>query len=159
MRRLKAAHIALTPTLTLLDVESKKFSSSPAEIEKGMNQAAQQLKVFSEAAGQVLFGTDVGYIEQFDTAEEFVWMSRAGMSFQQILVSLTTNPAQRFGYSNRSGRIANGMATDLVGLSSDPAQDATAFSKVRRTIRGGRLIYSAEVRLPKKPAETRYFSP
>lgn len=46
-----------------------------------MNQAEQQLKAFSEAAGQVLFGTDVGYIEQFDTAEEFVWMSRAGMSF------------------------------------------------------------------------------
>lgn len=109
-----------------------------------MNQAAQQLKAFAEAGGQVLFGTDVGYIEQFDTSEEFVWMSRAGMSFQQILASLTTNPAQCFGYSNPSGRIAKGMDADLVVLSSGPAQDATAFSKVRCTIRGGRLIYLAK---------------
>jgi hypothetical protein len=38
-------------------------------------------------------------MEQFDTAEEFRLMSRAGMSFQKILASLTTNPAERFGYS------------------------------------------------------------
>lgn len=155
--RLKAGYMALTATLTLWDVESKKFNSSPAEIEKGMNQAAQQLKAFSEAGGQVLFGTDVGYIEQFDTAEEVVWMSRAGMIFRQILASLTANPAQRFGYSNRSGRIAKGMAADLVVLSSDPAQDATAFSKVRRTIRGGRLIDSAKCP-PKNPQNEVFLS-
>jgi len=94
--------------------------------------------------GQILFGTDVGYIEQFDTSEEFAWMARAGMNFEQILASLTTNPAQRFGYSNHRGRIAKEMDADLVVLSSDPAHDATAFSKVRRTIRGGKLIYSAK---------------
>jgi imidazolonepropionase-like amidohydrolase len=142
--RLTAAHMALTPTLTLWDVESKKFNSSPAEIEKGINQAAQQMKSFSDAEGQILFGTDVGYIEQFDTSEEFAWMARAGMNFEQILASLTTSPAQRFGCSNHSGRIAKGMDADLVVLSSDPAHNATAFSKVRRTIRGGELIYSAK---------------
>jgi len=140
--RLTAAHMALTPTLTLWDVEAKKSNASSDEIEKGMSRAAQQLKAFSQAGGQVLFGTDVGYIEQFDTSEEFVWMSRAGMRFQQILESLTTNPAQRFGYSNHSGRIAKGMDADLVVLRADPAQDATAFSKVRYTIRSGNVIYS-----------------
>lgn len=55
-----------------------------------------------------------------------------------------TNYQSSYGYSNHSGRIAKGMDANLVGLSSDPAQDATAFSKVRRTIRGGRLIYSAK---------------
>jgi imidazolonepropionase-like amidohydrolase len=100
-----AAHVALTPTLTLWDVESKKGNASPDEIEKGMGRAAQQLRAFSEAGGQILFGTDVGYIEQVDTSEEFAWMSSAGVSFQQILASLTTNPAQRFGHSTHSGRI------------------------------------------------------
>lgn len=141
VRRLTSAHMALTPTLTLWDVESKQFNSSPAEIEKGMNKAAQQLKAFSQAGGQVLFGTDVGYIEHFDTSEEFTWMARAGMSFQQILASLTTNPAQRFGYSTHSGRVAKGMDGDLVVLDADPAQDVTAFSKVHCTIRGGQVIY------------------
>jgi len=112
--RLKAAHLALIPTLTLFDVEAKKAKVSAEENEMWIKQAVQELKTFSEAGGEVLFGTDVGYIEQFDTAEEFQLMSRAGMSFQQILASLTTNPATRFGYSNSSGRIAKGMEADLV---------------------------------------------
>jgi imidazolonepropionase-like amidohydrolase len=141
--RLTAAHMALTPTLTLWDVEAKRGNAPPAEIEKGMSKAAQQLKAFSQAGGQVLFGTDVGYIEQFDTTEEFTWMSRAGMNFRQILASLTTNPATRFGYSSHSGRIAKGMDADLVVLDGDPGKDVTAFSKVHQVVRGGQVIYSA----------------
>jgi imidazolonepropionase-like amidohydrolase len=135
--------MALTPTLTLWHVEMK--GDSPEKFEKGMNETAvPQLRAYSEAGGQILFGTDVGYIQQFDTSEEFLWMSRAGMSFEQILASLTTSPAERFGYSNHSGRIAKGMDADLVVLRADPKQDATAFSSVRYTIRSGRIIYSAK---------------
>jgi imidazolonepropionase-like amidohydrolase len=140
--RLTAAHMALTPTLTLWDVEAKKSNASSDEIEKGMSRAAQQLKAFSQAEGQILFGNDVGYIEKFDTSEEFTWMSRADMTFQAILASLTTNPAQRFGYSSHSGRIAKGMDADLVVLSADPARSTSAFSQVRYTIRDGKVIYS-----------------
>ncbi len=143
VERLKAAHVALIPTLTLWHVESRGIPS--ADFEKGMNETAlPQLRAYSEAGGQILFGTDVGYIEQFDTTEEFTWMSRAGMSFQQILASLATNPAQRFGDSAHRGRIAKGMDADLVVLSADPARDATAFSKVRCTIRAGKIIYQAK---------------
>jgi imidazolonepropionase-like amidohydrolase len=142
VHRMVASHTALTPTLTLWDVEFKKGKASPQEIEKALSRAAQQLGAFSQGGGQVLFGTDVGYILQFDTSEEFTWMSRAGMSFRQILASLTTNPAQRFGYSTHSGRIAKGFDADLVVLSADPAQDVSAFSKVRYTIRGGEVIYT-----------------
>ena len=140
--RLTAAHMALTPTLTLWYVESKKANASPQETEKWMSRAALELGAFSRAGGQVLFGTDVGYIEHFDTSEEFTWMSNAGMSFQQILASLTTNPAHRFGYSTHSGRISKGMDADLVVLSADPAQNTSAFSKVRYTIRNGHVIYA-----------------
>jgi len=141
-QRMVAAHMALTPTLTLWEVEAKKGNASPADIEKYMDRAAEQLGAFSRAGGLVLFGTDVGYIDQFDTSEEFKWMSRAGMSFQEILASLTTNPSQRFGYSTHSGRIAKGFDADLVVLSADPAQNTSAFSKVRYTIRGGEVIYA-----------------
>lgn len=141
--RLAAAHVALTPTLTLWEVESKKAHVAPGDIEAGMAEAAQQLRAFAQAGGQVLFGTDVGYIDVFDTSEELVWMSRGGLSTRQILAALTTNPAERFGYSKHSGRIEKGMDGDLVVLSADPAQDAMAFSKVRYTVRGGKVIYSA----------------
>jgi imidazolonepropionase-like amidohydrolase len=142
VQRLTATHMSLTPTLTLWDIESKKAHASPEETEKWMSRAAQQLGTFSRAGGQVLFGTDVGYIQRFDTSEEFTWMSRAGMSFQQILASLTTNPVQTFGYSSHSGRIAKGMDADLVVLSADPAENISAFSKVRYTIRRAEVIYA-----------------
>ncbi len=141
VHRMLAAHMALTPTLTLWEVEFKGVS--PEGLEKVMGIAAQQLGAFSQAGGQVLFGTDVGYIPRFDTSEEFKWMSRAGMSYQQILASLTTNPAQRFGHSNHSGRIAKGFDADLVVLGADPAKDISAYSNVRYTIRGGNVIYKA----------------
>lgn len=142
VKRLNAAHMALTPTLTLWDVEAKKGGAAPEVAENWIKKAMQQLKAFSQSGGQVLFGTDVGYIDQFDTSEEFMSMSRAGLSFQQILASLTTNPAQRFGSSSHLGRVARGMDADLTVLTADPAQDSAAFSKVRYTIVGGKVMYS-----------------
>jgi imidazolonepropionase-like amidohydrolase len=142
VQSLVAAHVALTPTLTLWDEESKKANLSPEDVEKGMGAAAEQMEAFSRAGGQVIFGTDVGYIQQFDTSEELTWMARGGMSFQEILASLTTNPAQRFGYASHSGRIAKGMDADMVVLSGDPAHEIAALSKVRYTIRGGQVIYA-----------------
>jgi imidazolonepropionase-like amidohydrolase len=135
-----AAHMALTPTLTLWEVEFN--GTDPKELEKGMNVAAQQLGAFSQAGGQVLFGTDAGFIQHYDTSEEFKWMSRAGMNYQQILASLTTNPTQRFGNSSHSGRIAKGFDADIVVLSADPAQDVLAYSKIRYTIRAGKVLYA-----------------
>lgn len=137
---MKATHMALIPTLTLWHVESK--GESPEGFERGMNTVVlPELRAYSQAGGQILFGTDVGYIDQFDTTEEFTLMSRAGLTWQQILATLTTNPAERFGYAARSGRIAKGLDADLVVLSADPAQDVTAFSKVAFTVRHGKIIY------------------
>src|SRR4030095_16313895 len=141
VERLKAAQVALIPTLTLWHVESRALPA--ADFEKGMNETAlPQVRAYSQVGGQILFGTDVGYIDQFDTSEEFTWMFRAGMSFQEILASLTTNPAQRFGDSAHRGRVAKGMDADLVVLRADPEHDAAAFSKVRYTILSGKIIYS-----------------
>jgi imidazolonepropionase-like amidohydrolase len=139
--KLKSAHLALIPTLTLFDVEAKKAHVSPEENELWIKQAVQELKAYSDAGGEILFGTDVGYTDHFDTAMEFTLMARAGMSFQQILASLTTNPAARFGFSSHSGRLAPGMDADVVVLDSDPATDVTAFSKIRDVVRDGKLIY------------------
>jgi len=100
-----------------------------------------ELRAYSEAGGDILFGTDIGYTDHYDTTLEFTLMSQAGMNYQQILASLTTNPARKFGDSDRIGRIAKNMSADLVVLSADPAQDVTAFSKVRYTIRNGKILY------------------
>ena len=108
-----------------------------------MNRAAAQLNAFLRAGGDVLFGTDVGYTDVFDTSEEFKWMSRGGMSYQQILASLTTNPARRFGSDQHSGRIAKGYDADLVVLRADPARDVSGFSQIRHTVRNAAVIYNS----------------
>jgi hypothetical protein len=43
-----------------------------------------------------------------------------------------------------SEHIAQGMDGDVIVLGADPAQDATAFSKARYTIRNGKVIYSVK---------------
>jgi imidazolonepropionase-like amidohydrolase len=70
-------------------------------------------------------------------------MSRAGLGFREILASLTTGPAERYGLSRRSGRVAPGQDADLVVLASDPAQDARAFVNVRYTFQRGRMIWES----------------
>ena len=90
-----------------------------------------------------MFGTDVGGAGDYDPGDEYALMAEAGMTFRQILVALTTAPAERFGESTRLGRIAPGFAADLVVLNGDPSRDVRAFAAVRYTIRDGKLIYKA----------------
>lgn len=141
--RMKAAHISLVPTLTLFDVEMQKGHASSDAIQQAIALSVSQLHSYASAGGQILFGTDIGYIDHYDTAEEFQLMSRAGMTFPQILASLTTNPAQRFGYGSHSGRIAEGFDADLVILDSDPAADITALAHVAYTIRNGKVVFKS----------------
>ena len=84
--------------------------------------------------------SDVGYMTEYDPTEEFVYLQRAGLASAQILAMLTTAPADRFGRA-RTGRLAPGLAADVVVLDGDPALDVRAFAKVRTTIRDGRIIY------------------
>ena len=142
--RMKAAHMSVVPTLTLWDVELQKHNSSPEVTQQIIALAVSQLHAYASAGGQILFGTDIGYIDHYDTTEEFQLMLRAGMTFPQILASLTTNPAQRFGYASHRGRIAPGFDADLVILKSDPTADVTALSNVAYTIRDGQIIFNSQ---------------
>jgi imidazolonepropionase-like amidohydrolase len=141
--RLKKANLALIPTLTLWNFEAPRIPGTDQERQVWIDKMVAELEAYSKAGGEVLFGTDVGYTDRFDTTLEFTLMSRAGMTYQQILASLTTNPVRRFKSSGHSGRIANGMDADLVVLGADPAHDVTAFSNVRYVIRSGKLIFPA----------------
>ena len=100
-----------------------------------------QLAAFVKAGGDVLFGTDVGYMAEYDPTEEYALMARAGMSPTQILTALTVAPAMRFREQGKRGRIEPGMRADLVILDGDPASDVRNFARVRYTIRMGRVIY------------------
>jgi imidazolonepropionase-like amidohydrolase len=140
--RMNARHMAVIPTLTLFDVDPRKDGATPAVIARYLAQVQGELRAFHDAGGEVLFGTDVGYTDAFDTTEEYLLMAGSGLDWRAILTALTTAPAKRFGYADRKGSLKAGMDADLVVLDADPAADVGAFAKVRDTISGGRIIYA-----------------
>ena len=135
---MKKRHVALTPTLALWKsaVRHDRLSAQ----EQFANTAVGQLRVWVASGGEVLFGTDLG-VADYDPSEEYALMAEAGMSFRQILASLTTAPAERFGESNQQGRIAVGLEADLVVLKDDPSQNVGALAAVQYTLRAGKIIY------------------
>lgn len=141
--RMRKHNMALIPTMTLFEVEAKKFGESPEDLAQAIAMIKIEVKDYAAAGGQILFGTDVGYTDAFDTTEEYRLMS-AVLDWRKILTSLTSAPAQRFGYAAHKGRIAADMDADLVLLNADPAKDPTAFAQVRDTIRAGRVIWGAD---------------
>ena len=134
--------VALVPTLKLFPSELRKLGLPQTVSDAVLGIAQAQLRAFAEAGGQVLFGTDVGYMPDYDPTEEYVFMQQAGLSYAQILAALTTAPAERFGVATRAGRLARGLAGDVVVVEGEPERDIRALAKVRYTVRGGRVLYA-----------------
>lgn len=141
--RLADRRMALTPTFSLFEYGLKQEGAPPDLAQRFVSTSQQQVAAFVKAGGELLFGTDVGYIDLTDTQREYELMAGAGLDWRQILASLTTAPARRFGQGDAKGRIAPGMAADLVVLFADPAQRVTALADVRWTLRGGEVIFEA----------------
>ncbi len=137
---IKERPVALTPTLTLWKYYLRHDRASIQE--QTVNTAIAQLRAWVASGGSVLFGTDLGAVD-YDPSEEYALMTEAGMSFGQILASLTTTPAQQFGESNHLGRIAAGFKADLVILKGDPSKNIRTLSDVAYTLRDGKIIARA----------------
>src|SRR5262245_4277849 len=137
---MKERKVALIPTLTIWKYYMRHDRISAQE--QIANTEIGQVRAWVAAGGKILFGNDLGAVD-YDPTEEYTLMADAGMSFPQILASLTTAPAERFGESKQLGRIASGMEADLVVLKEDPSKDIRALTTVKYTLRSGKIIYRA----------------
>jgi imidazolonepropionase-like amidohydrolase len=137
---MKDRRVALTPTLTMWESTMRHDRISAQDRFTAI--AIGQLQFWVTSGGTVLFGTDIGAID-YDPSEEYQLMGRAGLSFRQILASLTTAPAAQFGDSEQLGRIAVGLDADLVVLTGDPSRGIKEFAAVAYTVQGGKVIYRA----------------
>lgn len=136
------AKVALIPTLKVWRHVLRHDRASL--IDQWAKTSTEQLRSWLQADGVILFGTDVGGATDDDNqTDEYRLMADAGMTFQQILTSLTTAPAEKFGESNRLGMIVPGYAADLVVLKGDPSKDVRNFGNVQYTLRDGKVIYQA----------------
>jgi imidazolonepropionase-like amidohydrolase len=138
------AGVALIPTLKLWSWELARNGVPVPQITAYQNAGVDQVREYFAAGGEILFGTDVGYMRDYDSAEEFEMMRRAGLEFRDVLAALTTLPARRF--SADSGTLEPGALGDVVIFHRDPAEDVTAFAEVAYTVRGGRVVHGGSVR-------------
>jgi imidazolonepropionase-like amidohydrolase len=130
MRRMIAQHMTIIPTL--------KLFSRDEDIAKigGLDYRFRQL------GGRLVYGTDTGFLPDYDQSEEFRQLAKAGFGFREVLGMLTTAPAELFELSPHEGKVMPGMRGDLTILSEDPASGhPEAFTKVRYTIRGGKVLW------------------
>ena len=130
LRRMIAQHMTIIPTL--------KLFSGDNHIPKIRALDYQ----FHQLGGSLVYGTDTGFLPDYDQSEEFRQLMQAGFGFRDVLAMLTTAPAELFHLSQREGKVMPGMRGDLTILSEDPASGhPEAFTKVRYTIRGGNVIW------------------
>jgi len=136
--------IVLMPTLMLWRIElSRENPPAPTIVIDSYEQTAvQQVTSFASRDGTILFGTDVGYIDQYDPTEEYRLLAEAGLTYDQVLASLTTSPARVWGVPD-SGALLAGNVGDVVLLAADPRVDVRNFARVRLLVRGGRVVFEA----------------
>jgi imidazolonepropionase-like amidohydrolase len=144
--RMKRAGMALIPTIKLWEYELQRAGQDRAMIERWIQVAQDQVRSFATLGGPILFGTDVGYMREYDPTAEYVYLAGAGLSFDQILATLTTAPAERFKGASRTGRIAAGMDADLVVFDGDPRADIRSLAQVRHVLHRGRIVYRDDAR-------------
>jgi imidazolonepropionase-like amidohydrolase len=148
LARMKAANMSVIPTFKLWLYELKKENVPANVVDMLVGSTLKELTAFQAAGGQILFGTDVGYMHDYDPTAEYELMAKAGMTAPQILASLTTAPAARWKEDQQRGRVDRGFAADLVVLGGDPMVDVKNFANVKCVFRGGKLIYSAATKAP-----------
>jgi imidazolonepropionase-like amidohydrolase len=139
--RMKHAGMALIPTIKLWEYELRRAGRDRGTIERWIQVAQDQVRSFAALGGQILFGTDAGYMREYDPTDEYVYLAGAGLSFSQILTTLTTAPAERFNAASRTGRLAVGMDADLVVFDGDPRVDIRSLARVRYVLSRGLLVY------------------
>ena len=142
MKQVRDAGMSMISTLKLLEFELAKEQVPAPTAARIVNESVTEFGKFAAAGGQVLFGTDVGYMTDYDPAREYELMATAGLTPMQILASLTTTPAARWKEQRRRGAIAAGLDADLVVLDADPADSPRNFAAVRCVIRRGEVIYT-----------------
>lgn len=127
--------MAMVPTL-------KMFATTVNTAPAFMDPIVSVVRRFSALGGTLLFGSDVGYMKDYTTADEFRLLQQAGLDAMGMLRMLTTAPAARFGVLADCGTVSVGKRADLVVLEGDPANDVQQFARVQAVIRDGAAIWT-----------------
>lgn len=132
LRKMVQQRMTVVPTLKLFAKDAN------------IGDIRERMKRFHDLGGALMFGTDTGFLTDYDLREEYRQLELGGFSPREVLAMLTTAPARRFGVDRQEGRVEVGMDGDLTLLAGDPiAAGSRAMTDVRYTVRRGKVIYDA----------------
>ena len=134
VREMVDRKMAMIPTLQM-------FERTVSTSREYLAPIYEVVRRFHAQGGQLLFGTDVGYMADYTIEDELRALYGCGLDGREILRAMTTAPAARFGRENSVGSVVPGARADLVLLDADPFDDLLAFTRVRATIRSGRVLH------------------
>ncbi|HTZ62142.1 MAG TPA: amidohydrolase family protein [Thermoplasmata archaeon] len=124
----------MTPTLSM-------FARTVRDDDAYLEPIRAVVREFHRQGGQLIFGTDVGYMPDPTVDREVAELVRCGLAPREVLRALTTRPAETFGVGEEVGALRPGFRGDLAVLDGDPIEDPSAFSRVRATVRSGAVLY------------------
>ena len=114
----------------------------PATVPKAEQAAAAAIDSHRRAiAGgvKIAFGTDTGVSKHGDNAQEFALMVAAGMTPAQAIKTATVGAAEALDRPGL-GRIAPGLAADIIAVDGDPLADVRELEDVDFVMKGGKIV-------------------
>ena len=93
-------------------------------------------------------GTDTGVLFSlpgFSLHDELALLVEAGLSPIAALRAATSAAAELAGLAGETGRVATGLAADLVLLRANPLEDIRSTTTIEGVVRAGRWIGSEEL--------------
>ncbi|MCA1661884.1 MAG: amidohydrolase family protein [Novosphingobium sp.] len=115
----------------------------PAVLPKAREAAAAARESHRKAiaAGvKIAFGTDTGVSKHGLNAQEFALMVGAGMTPAQAIKAATVDAATALDRTATLGRIAPGMAADIIAVDGDPLADIRQLEDVDFVMKGGKVV-------------------
>ena len=134
--------VALCPTLAAGDAIMQYGGWQPGEgpEPERIQQKRASFEAALEAGVTICHGSDVGVFSHGEAGRELALMVDYGMTPQEALTAATSVNAEILHLEDEIGRVAPGLAADLVAVEGNPVADIEAIGAVRLVMQGGRLV-------------------
>jgi imidazolonepropionase-like amidohydrolase len=133
---MKAKGIAFCPTLAASDAITRYTKASDAALQPKRASYAAALR----SGVTLCVGGDTGVFKHGENAREIALMADWGLGLPRALITATSGNAAILGLADRIGGVKPGLIADLVAVTGDPTQDATALGRVAAVFQAGRRV-------------------
>ncbi len=111
-----------------------------AQMPEGYSDYVSTFRLALASGVDIVFGSDAVAGTHGSNADEFVWrVIDGGQSPMDAIISATSVSAKSLGMGDQVGRIAPGMAADLVAVRGDLLEDIRKVKDVRFVMKDGKV--------------------